>query len=291
MYEKEVNFQQIKDGLDTQEEQILKDYRETLTLQRNSLTKLVTNKMLAGTMTSKFIKDIDPEDVPPRVFGQFKSLVGRVLKEFEENVHKVQSFKVPTDWPVVPMIDFHLSTPQAISYWACDPQDRTFCVAETWENISSGGIADDIIRKIKGGMLIRNAFIDPLSKGDTQYMKNQLGTDIEDAYTTISNKLAKHGITLHVASKDKTSGIKNVKDRLRGPNLMPTTYIFDTCERHLHEVQRWVYDDKGKPAKENDHFMENWYRYTLTGTKYKNYTVRPLPKPQKAQGAGGWMGA
>ena len=237
----------------------------------------------------KFIKDIDPDDVPPRVFGEFKSLVGRVLKEFDTNIHMIKPFDVPTDWPVTVMIDFHLSTPQAISYWAVDKLNCHYSVGETWKNISSNGIADDIIRHLRSGLRIEDAYIDPLSKGDTAYMRNQLGADIEDAYTTIENKLAEHGITLHVASKDKVSGIRNIREWLKGPNGKATCYIFDDCERHLFEVQRWVYDDNGLPQKENDHFCENWYRYSLTGAKYEDYQVNSLPHHETGS-AGAWMG-
>jgi len=38
-----------------------------------------------------------------------------------------------------------------------------------------------------------------------------------------------------------------------------------------------VFDDDGKPAKENDHFMENFYRYSLTGVKYEDSVITPLP--------------
>jgi len=237
----------------------------------------------------KFIKDIDPDDVPPRVFGEFKSLVGRVLKEFNSDIHVIKAFEVPTDWPVTVMIDFHLSTPQAISYWAVDKLDCHYCVEETWKNLSSGGIADDIIRHLRGGMRIEKAFIDPLSKGDTAYMRNQLGIDIEDAFTTIGNKLSEYGITLYVASKDKASGIRNIQEWLRGPNGLATCYICDNCERHLYEVMRWVYDDNGLPQKENDHFMENWYRYTLTGPHYADYQITPLRIAQVGS-SGSWMG-
>ena len=239
----------------------------------------------------KFIKDIDPSDVPPRVFGQFKSLVGRVLKKFDDDIHKIKPFEVPTDWPVTVMIDFHLSTPQAISYWAVNRQDINYCVGETWENLSADGIADDIIRKVKlYGWDITEAYIDPLSKGDTAYMRNALGTNLRDTYSILYDRLLDHGITLHVASKDKDSGIKNIETWLEGPNRMPTCYIFDTCERHFFEVKRWVYDDDGKPAKENDHFMENWYRYTLTGARYEDHKINPLPQ-RVAAGAGSWLGA
>lgn len=238
----------------------------------------------------KFIKDIDPPDVPPRVFGRFKSLVGRVLKQFDTNIHVVKPFDVPTDWPVTVMIDFHLNTPQAISYWAVNRQDIHYCVRETWNNLSASEIADDIIRNMKAfGWKCRDAFIDPLSKGDTAYVRNMLGSDVKDAFSTIYDKLSVHGITLHVASKDKDSGIKNVQEALRGVNGLPTCYVFETCERHLYEVQRWVFDDNGKPIKENDHFMENWYRYFLTGAKYTNHLIKPLPRSYSV-GTGMWMG-
>jgi hypothetical protein len=240
----------------------------------------------------KFIQDIDPPDVPPRVFGQFKSLVGRVLKEFEMDIHRVAPFEVPTDWPVTVMIDFHLSTPQAVSYWAVNPQDIHYCIGETWKNLSADEIADDIIRKMKRyGWRIERAFIDPLSKGDTSYMRNTLGTNIRDTFSILNERLSEHGIWLEVASKDKESGIKNIQERLRGPNRMPTVYIFDECERHLYEVQRWVFDDDGKPAKENDHFMENWYRFTLTGAEYDDRAIAQAHTEIALPSGAAWMAA
>ena len=237
----------------------------------------------------KFIKDIDPADVPPRVFGKFKSLVGRVLKNFSSVMHMIKPFEVPTDWPITVMIDFHLNVPQAISYWAVNPQNINYCVAETWDNLSADGMADDIIRKWKSGLNIGKAFIDPLSKGDTAYMRNQLGTSIRDTFSILSDKLSKYNIVLQVASKDKNSGVLNIETGLKGANGLPVYFLFDTCARHLFEVQRWVFDDDGKPAKENDHFMENWYRYTLTGAKYEDYQINPIPTRAKSR-PGGWMG-
>lgn len=240
----------------------------------------------------KFIKDIDPSDVPPRVFGQFKSLVGRVLKEFDESIHVIQSFDIPTDWPVVAMIDFHLSTPQAVSYWTVNRQDVHFCIAETWKNISGDEVADDIIRKKnRHSFNIVDVYIDPLSKGDLSYLKNRMGSDLKDTFSIISEKLSSHGITLHVASKDKDSGIKNLQSMLRGVNGMPTLYVFDTCERFIYEVKRWTFDEYGKPAKDvSDHFMENAYRYSLVGNSYEYHKINQLPSYNRASVHGAWMG-
>jgi hypothetical protein len=104
------------------------------------------------------------------------------------------------------------------------------------------------------------------------------------------DRLCDEGITLQVASKDKTSGIKNIEAKLSGTAGIATVFLFDDCERHFYEINRWVYDDKGVPSKENDHFMENWYRFTLTGTKFENYVIPPMRQAQPAS-AGAWMGA
>ena len=238
----------------------------------------------------KFIKDIDPDDVPPRVFGKFKSLVGRVLKNFDTRMHVVEPFEVPTDWPVTAMVDFHLSVPQAVSYWAVSPQDIHYCVKETWKHLSADGIADDVIRHLKSGFELKHMYIDPLSKGDTAYFRNQLGTDIRDTYSIINDKVARHGIELHVASKDKVAGIQNIKTWLKGPNGLPTCYVFNNCKQHLFEIQRWVFDDDGKPMKKNDHFMENWYRYTLTPCGYSAYKIKPRRARRQSGSSEGWMG-
>jgi hypothetical protein len=42
-------------------------------------------------------------------------------------------------------------------------------------------------------------------------------------------------------------------------------------------MQRWIYDENGKPKKENDHFEENLYRFTLTGTKYESVELYKKP--------------
>lgn len=242
----------------------------------------------------KFIKDIHPSEVPPRVFGQFKSLIGRVLKEFDDKIHVIEPFKLPSDYIVVPMIDFHLSKPQAISYWAVNRNNINYCVDEVWENISADEIADDIIIRKNNGWKIQDVFIDPLSKGDTMYMKNMVGSNIRDSFSIIYDKLSQNGITLHVASKDKDSGIMNIQTMLKGVNGLATCYIFDTCERHIYEVKRWIFDDDGKPAKDcDDHFMENWYRFTLTGITYDAYKINPLPIKQEfyQYREAGWMRA
>ena len=237
----------------------------------------------------RFVQDTEPDDAPSRFGGAFKSLVGRVLKSFRKEIHWIEPFKVPTDWPVVAMIDFHLNKPHAVSFHAVNKQDVCFVIHEIWENMSTEELADSIIRyKTNNALRLEEVYIDPLSKGDTGYMRNRLGTEVRDSYSIIEERLAEHNIVLDVASKDKTSGIMNIEARLKGVNGMPTYYVFNTCARHFYEVMRWVYDE-GEPKKEYDDMMENWYRATLTGLHFEDMRPKDIKYPDYI-GTHAWMG-
>jgi len=231
------------------------------------------NKYLPKDAIASFVSTLNDNEKIARIQGGWLNLVGRVLKEFDKNTHVIEPFKIPSDWPVVVLIDIHVTTPQAIAYYAIDKYNRLYQIDETFINMGADGIADDIIEhKRRFGWRMKEVFIDPLAKGDMAYVKNRLGV-VDDSFTVISNKLRGEGLFLSVGSKDKDSGIRNLQQMLVGVNKMPSLYFFNRCEKTIWEIQRWTYDDKQKPKKENDHFMENLYRMTLTGIKYQDPRV------------------
>jgi len=225
-------------------------------------------------MLLRFVKDTPPELAGVRFGGQFRALSGRILKDFDKQIHMIKPFEVPTDWPVIALIDIAMSKPQAISYHAVNEQNIKYVIKERYEHLSGEAIADAIIKdRARGQWRLRDVYIDPLAKGDSAYMKNQYGTDVEDTYVKIEKRIRAHGMRLHVGSKDKESGVKSVQEALKGVNGMPTLFFFDTCQRHYLEVMRWVYDKNGnfpKGAKDDyDDMMENLYRSFLVGHRYK----------------------
>ncbi len=225
----------------------------------------------------KKTKDTSLDEKPSRFFGMFKKLVGLVVKEFVKDKHIVESFVVPVNWVVSFQIDFHLSRPQAVIFFACDERNRHFVIDEVWKNMDASEIADLIIRKKKlDGWNIEYGEIDPLSKGDDKYIKNR-DADAIDSFTILSDLLYEEGIELGVASKDKKSGFKNIKSMLVGPSKIPVLYFLDSLQSVcndaygiVYEIQRLCYTDKGDIEKENDHFMECLYRYTLMNVQYKD---------------------
>jgi hypothetical protein len=233
-----------------------------------------SNPYLTKEYKETFTASLKENEKIPRIYGGWLNLVGLIWPGFRPEIHIVDDFKVPTDWPIIPMIDFHPKEPQAIGFYATDPQERWYVVDEMWKHMTSEETADEIIRaKLSNAWRINDVFIDPLSKGDTAYIK-QRGVEIDDAYTVIKERLWKHGIDLHVFSRDKSSGILNVEKLLMGPNKMPLLFFMRSLtnkikeEGHIWEIQRWVYDENQKPKDENDHFMQCLYAMTLTGIKY-----------------------
>ena len=190
------------------------------------------------------------------------------------------------------MVDFHLNKPQAISFHAVNKQGVKFIIKEIWEHLSPEETADAIIRaKTRNAWRLESAYIDPLSKGDTAYMRNRMGNSLEDSFSIIERRLSEHDITLIVASKDKESGIRNILKELSGHAGIPTYYIFDICERHIFEVMRWVYDDDGKPEKTgSDHFCENWYRATLADLEYEELRPKKIHF-EESRSTYAWLGA
>ena len=231
------------------------------------------NPYLTEEGIHSFEVSLSKSEIIARIQGGWLNLEGRVWPSFNPDIHIIDPFDIPTDWPVVPLIDHHPSHPNAISYYAVDPFDRIYVIDETWGHMSAEQECDDIIRhQTRNAWRIKDVFIDPLSKGDTAYIKN-MGLDIQDTFSKLKERLWRHGIDLHVATKDKSSGIRNVEQMLEGPNKTPTLFFFRSLDKiekegHIWEIQRWTYDDNNKPRDENDHFMENLYRMTLTGVKY-----------------------
>ena len=250
-------------------------------------------------------KDTDLEDKPSRFFGLFKKLVGLVVKEFNKAKHIMSANikngsilpEIPTNWPVSFQIDFHLSKPHAIVFYAWDERSIQYVVDEVWENMSAEEVAYLIIRRKKANCWnISYGEIDPLSKGDHQYIKNR-DADAVSSFSIIEELLADEGIELGVASKDKKSGFGNIKSALKGANGIPSLYFLDCLQSVkddkygvVHEIQRLCYDDNGEIEKVNDHFMECLYRSTLMGIEYRE----PRPRVPVSAGGGsseGWLGA
>jgi hypothetical protein len=159
-------------------------------------------------------------------------------------------------------IDVHPRENQAVLFVATSPNGFRYAVFEIWEHYSPSILADSIIRRInKCSYRVNRIIIDPLSKGDPN-----VG---DTTFDKMDIRLSQHGHVLEVASKDKESGILEIKDHLKGANNTPSLFFFNDLARTTFELESWMYDeDTQKPQKKDDHMMENLYRILLENTIY-----------------------
>lgn len=211
----------------------------------------------------EFEKKLKPEEKEARIKGIPSYMSGLILKNFKAQKHVIAPFRIPVNWIVDVAIDTHPRKKQAVLFIATDERNFRYIFFEKWDFGSGKDIADWIIRaKKKWQLRIENVICDPLAKGDSN---NENTT-----FDKIKNKLLAHDMILSTATKDKDSGIIEINEHLEGPNKMPSLFIFDHCRRTIAEAEAWMYDDDGKPVKEDDDFMENLYRLLLLDTQYED---------------------
>jgi len=209
-----------------------------------------------------FKNKLNADETDARIKGIPGYMSGLVLPTYSRKLHLKTRFQVPLDWIVDIAIDVHPRENQAILFLATAPDNRRYLVNEIWEHGDGTWIGEQIVRCISQNAYRMGTIIcDPLAKGD----RNEENT----TFDKIERVLMRHGYILETASKDKASGILEIKNHLIGPNKEPSLFFFDDLKRTIYEIEGWMYDeDTQKPQDKDDHFMENLYRLLLLNTQY-----------------------
>ena len=210
----------------------------------------------------QFSKALTPEERKIRLNGVPAYMDGLVYPQYDRKIHLVERFQIPLDWIVDIAIDIHPRTEQAILFCAVSPTGTKYLINEIWEHGDGKWVGEQIVRCIKqNNYRIGRIIIDPLSKGDS----NNPNTVFEK----VSLILSQYGYYLETATKDKTAGILEIKDHLKGANNMPSLFIFNDLVRTIFEIEGYVYDkETQKPIDKDDHMCENLYRIMLLNTQF-----------------------
>lgn len=212
----------------------------------------------------QFAKTLTDDEKSARLHGKPSYLSGLVLPEFNRQIHMVDRFDVPSNWIVDIALDIHPRERQAGLFIATDERNERYGIEEIWEHGDGDAIADEILKRIsKNNYRIGTILIDPLSKSTGEAQE----VDDNSTFKKIQRRLWRHDYPLIVASKDRTSGILEIRDHLIGPNKKPSIWFFNDLVRVLFEFEGWMYKD-GKAEDKDDHMIENLYRLLLLDTKY-----------------------
>lgn len=215
----------------------------------------------------QFERTLKPDEKQARLFGKPSYMSSLVFPRFDRDKHVKAPFKIPLDWIVDFSIDFHPSKPWAIVAMATAKSGFKYICKEFQLRGGPKFVGEEIVRYVKEGNLrVGRVTIDPLAKGDENAHE-----DASTVFDILSNTLAAHGISLDVASKDKSNGIQKVNDLLWTENEMPGLFFFDDCVNTIRQTEDLMYDAeslKDIALKVDDDFTECLYRLALLDTTW-----------------------
>ena len=211
-----------------------------------------------------------------RLLGIPQYMQGLVYPQFNRKIHVFEWFQIPLRWIVDIAIDIHPRERQAVLFVATDERNDRYICDEIWDYGDGTQIGEAIVRKINNNSYrVNRIVIDPLAKGDSN--------NPETTYQKIFAVLARYGLSLEIASKDKDAGILEVKKHLKGPNNQPSIFLLDNCVRTLYEIEGYMWDKETQKAMDkDDHMMENLYRLLLLDTRYLSPEEEYWPQQQQA---------
>jgi hypothetical protein len=215
-----------------------------------------------------------------RIRGLPLAMTGLIYKEFEYDVHVLdkvpegwEEFHVPPkDYTIRIWWDYHTRLPQAVLFLATDPKGRVFVYDELFDD----NLIDPVVKSIKAktaGYFVADTEIDPFA-----IIPHPVTNE------SIVDELLKYDLVFTPATKDLTTGIIRVRERLkeRDPQGHPTIYFSPKLVQTLFEFSHYVYDlKKNEPKDADNHMMENLYRAVLNGLQFveapkKSYTSKPF---------------
>lgn len=121
--------------------------------------------MSAGMSQEKFNQEIGAD---------FTEFVGRVFKDFDEEIH-VGDFKYNPKWPVYAAIDYGWTNPFVWLLLQVDAFDNVYVIGEHYEtNLTTEENVNEIVRKGLAPTGLKYIFPDPASPGDTAVVEKML---------------------------------------------------------------------------------------------------------------------
>lgn len=228
---------------------------------------------------AEFEAGLTREERACRIDGLPLAFAGLVYKEFVYDMHvlcdvpiKWQDYHLPPmDYTIRVAWDVHQRIPQAVLKVATAPNGDAFFYEEYFDESLIGPNAERL-RKSVAGRFVADYLIDPFAV-------------VPSAVTgeSVLDELMDYELYFDKASKDLTTGISKVRERLLErktvrDTVTPTIYFSPRLVQTLYEFTHYVYDtDKNQPKDKDNHMMENLYRLILNGLEYIPPPADPVP--------------
>lgn len=208
------------------------------------------------------------------IMGSFDSFEGKIFEEFKPEVHVIQPFAIPKEWPKFIGIDHGLRNPAAWVYGAIGKDGEIYIYREYYKTDKLiKDICSENLALCQGEKFVQ-AVIDP----STNRRNGQNGvSDLDEYYRWIPKDFP-----LTTANNNVETGIDRVKQYMRlKKNGKPHIYVFNSCTNLISEISQYRYEqlkphqadkraEKETPVKIHDHAIDAL-----------RYLVMLLPEPYK----------
>ena len=220
---------------------------------------------------------LDENTLQARRFGRFAVGEGLVYPEFDENIHVIEPFPVPSEWQDNISIDPGLNNPLSAHWYAMDYDDNVYV---TYEYYQAGKDVDYHAERIKE--ICKKLGWHTDNKGRIEALIDSAANQRTLASAkSVSELFYERGILVNPnVNKDLFSGIQRVKSYLNQKNGLPNIYIFKGCVNLVREIKGYFWGKGDIPKKKDDHALDEM-RYYLMTRPHKPRESSPLSEIQK----------
>lgn len=211
---------------------------------------------------------LDESVLDSRKYGKFSSGAGLVYPEFDESIHVIEPFSVPSEWQDIISIDPGLNNPLSAHWYCVDWDGNIYVVAE---HFAAGKDIDFHVEAIKS--ISKKIGWHTDSKGRITALIDSAANQRTLAGTkSVSELFCERGILVNPkVNKDMFSGIARVKSFLKG--CEGKLYIFNNCVNLIDEFKGYSFQSGDVPVKKDDHCLDEL-----------RYYIMSRPKPPEREG-------
>lgn len=179
--------------------------------------------------------------------GRWVGAEGQFFEEWDEDLHVVEPFEVPRDWPVWGALDYGFAHPTAFGIFTESNDGEIYMIAEHVQNkwlvpqhcraiqrlIDKTGMHGRVKQIVSGHDCFQQ-------RGDSN--AKTIAQQYKEARDPENS--APIGLTLSRATVDRVAGAAEILTRLgnREAGLTPKLYFFNTCRRTIATMPRMVID-------------------------------------------------
>lgn len=198
--------------------------------------------------------------------ASFEDYTGLIWPEFEQAIHVVKPFEIPSYYQRIAALDFAITGTTACLFCAVDENGSLIITGEYYEQNKR---VSEVSEAIKGRSEVW--YGDPAGK-HRAFNRNGVMFSFFDEYSD-------HGIPLIPAQNDVTAGINRVAEYFKASKIK----IFNTCKNLIEELERYHWSEERetqsgvlepKPYKSFDHACD-CLRYLVMS---RQESSKPEPK-------------